>query len=102
MATLNIINKSPFEKHTLSQCLSRVAPGGAILLIEDAVCAAVPGSAFADQLSNAATEQKLYVLQPDLAARGFADVSLPDSIKQVDYKGFVDLVTEYDLVHSWF
>jgi tRNA 2-thiouridine synthesizing protein B len=62
----------------------------------------VPGSAFSDQLNTAATEQKLYVLQPDLAARGFADVSLLDSIKQVDYKGFVDLVTEYDLVHSWF
>ncbi len=102
MATLNIVNKSPFEKHTLSQCLSRVAPGGAVLLIEDAVCAVVPGGAFSEQLDTAAAQQKLYVLEPDLAARGFADLNLPDTINRVDYKGFVDLVTQYDLVHSWF
>ncbi len=100
MATLNIVNKSPFEKHTLSQCLSRAAPGGAILLIEDAVCAVIKGGAYAEQLVTG--QQKVYVLEPDLAARGFADAALPDSINRVDYNGFVDLVTQYDLVHSWF
>ena len=102
MATLNIVNKSPFEKNTLSQCLGRVAPGGAILLIEDAVCAAIAGNAFEDKLTAAASEQKLFVLEPDLAARGFADARLPDSVNRVDYSGFVELVTQYDLVHSWF
>lgn len=101
MATLNVINKSPFEKRTLEQCLSRIATGSSVLLIEDAVCVAVQGTAFSKLLSEAADSQAFYVLQPDLAARGFDGSALLPGMTAVDYTGFVKLVTEHERVHSW-
>lgn len=101
MSTLNIVNKSPFEKRSLDQCLSRTGSGDALLLIEDAAVAAVNGTACEQSLLDAGAEIKMYVLQPDLAARGFADNKLVDGFTAVDYKGFVALVAEHDRVHSW-
>lgn len=101
MSTLNIVNKSPFEKRTLDQCLKRIGEGDSVLLIEDASVSAVSGTASAELLLNAAKQSKLYVLQPDLQARGFADATLLNSIESVDYEGFVNLVVTHDRVHSW-
>jgi len=101
MSTLNIINKSPFEKRSLEQSLLRLGAGDSVLLIEDASVAAVDGNAWADQLLDAAKTIQLYVLQPDLDARGFSGSSLVAGFKTVDYSGFVELVTGHDRVHSW-
>jgi len=101
MGTLNVVNKSPFEKRTLEQCLKRIGKGDSVLLIEDAAIVAVSGTAFSEQLEKAAEEVKLYVLQPDLAARGFVDANLVGSCEPVDYAGFVDLVVNHERVHSW-
>ncbi len=101
MSTLNIVNKSPFEKRTLDQCLSRIAAGDAVLLIEDAVVVAAAGTSYETELKSASASHKLYVLSPDLEARGLAERSLVDGFSCVDYKGFVALVTEHDRVHSW-
>ncbi len=99
---LNIVNKSPFEKRTLEQCLSRLSPDGdSLLLIEDAVCVALAGTAFSAQLTKAGETVSLYALQADLAARGFSDSTLLPGITIVDYPGFVKLVTEHERVHSW-
>lgn len=101
MSTLNIINKSPFEKRTLEQCLPRIGEGDSILLIEDACVAAVSGTSIEKDLEQTSKQVKLFVLQPDLAARGLADSKLLDAVSAVDYAGFVDLVTTHDRVHSW-
>lgn len=101
MTTLNIVNKSPFEKHTLEQCLSRVGEGDSVLLIEDATVAAVDNTRYADKLKSSAEQIKLYVLQPDLQARGLGESNLVPGLNTVDYTGFVSLVTEHDRVHSW-
>lgn len=101
MNTLNIVNKSPFEKKTLEQCLKRIGAGDSVLLIEDAAISAVSGTAHEPQLLAAAADSSIYVLQADLDARGFSEVSLINPIKSVDYSGFVDLVAEHDRVHSW-
>jgi len=101
MSTLNIVNKSPFEKHSLDQCISRISNGDGLLLIEDAVVAAVSGTAMQKKLADTAKSSPLYVLQPDLEARGFEAGNLIEGCKAVDYKGFVSLVTEHDRVHSW-
>lgn len=100
MATLNIVNKSPFEKHTLEQCLQRASDGDGILLIEDGVVAALRGTDYSDKLA-ASTAQQWYVLEPDLLARGLGGSALIEQCSRVDYTGFVKLVTEYDRVHSW-
>lgn len=101
MSTLNIVNKSPFEKRSLEQCLKRIGEGDSVLLIEDASISAVSNTSYAESLQNASKLSKIYVLQPDLQARGFSDDNLLDSVELVDYDGFVNLVVSHDRVHSW-
>ena len=101
MSTLNIVNKSPYEKRTLDQCLSRIGAGDAVLLIEDAVVVAAAGTSYDSELQSAGADKKLYVLSADLEARGLADRPLVNGFSAVDYEGFVALVVEHDRVHSW-
>ena len=96
---LHIINKSPLGSVSLDSCL-RVANGGDILLIEDAVYAATSGTAMEDKMREAMKSFKVHVLQPDLEARGLAD-RLIDGINSVDYGGFVDLVAQSKTCQSW-
>jgi tRNA 2-thiouridine synthesizing protein B len=97
---LHIVNKSPFEKMTLDSCLRLAAPGSALLLIEDGVYAATKGNAAAQKIRTASERLKVYVLAPDLEARGMGDAIL-EGIMPVDYGGFVDLVAEHSAVQSW-
>jgi tRNA 2-thiouridine synthesizing protein B len=95
---LHIINKSPYSNGALDSCL-RVAQGGDILLIEDAVYAAVKGAAEA-QVRGAMKQFKFHVLQADLEARGLADRVI-DGINKVDYGGFVELAAKNKNCQSW-
>ncbi len=101
MSVLHIVNKSPYERNSLDACLRLSRDGSAILLIEDGIYAAQKNSAAAARLSEATGDRKLYVLQPDLDARGISADQILDSISTVDYDGFVKLTTEYDKVQSW-
>jgi tRNA 2-thiouridine synthesizing protein B len=101
MAMLHTVNKSPFERRTLDTALRHAVKGAGILLIEDGVYAAFEDSVVADKVKAAMADNRLYVLGPDVAARGMSEKSLIDGIEIVDYEGFVDLVTEYDKVQSW-
>lgn len=96
---LHIINKSPFADNMLESCLN-TATGGDVLLIEDAVYAATSGSAVADKLRAAMGRFKIYVLMPDLDARGMAG-SLIEGVSPVDYGGFVDLAAGNKTCQSW-
>jgi tRNA 2-thiouridine synthesizing protein B len=96
---LHILNKSPLQTNTLDTVL-RLAPSGALLLIEDAVYAATRGNAAEGKLRQAMGRLKVYALAPDLAARGMAD-RLIDGVATVDYDGFVDLVVEHPNSQSW-
>jgi tRNA 2-thiouridine synthesizing protein B len=100
MAMLHTVNKSPFEKSTFESCLSHVNAGSAILMIEDGVYGATKGTTVADKVA-AAADVSIYVLGPDMQARGISEDRLIDGIKVVDYAGFVDLVTEHDKVQAW-
>jgi tRNA 2-thiouridine synthesizing protein B len=44
---------------------------------------------------------KLYVLGPDLEARGMRKENVIDGIQVVDYGGFVDLTVEHQAVQAW-
>ncbi len=96
---LNIINKSPLDRPSLDVCIAS-ADGGAILLIEDGVYAATKGSLGEAKLKAAAGKFKLYVLKPDMEARGIAE-RMMDGVTAVDYAGFVDLVAEHKASQSW-
>jgi len=97
---LHTVNKSPFEKNSLTTCLAHAKSGSAVLLIEDGVYAAMKGSSVADQVAKAMSNVSIYALGPDLKARGIAD-KVMDGIKVVDYAGFVDLACEQDKVQAW-
>jgi tRNA 2-thiouridine synthesizing protein B len=96
---LHIINKSPLTNTSLDSCL-RVTETGDILLIEDAVYAAIEGGAIEARMREAMSRLKIHVLLPDLEARGMAD-RIIEGISTVDYGGFVDLVTSNKNCQSW-
>ncbi len=96
---LHIVNRSPFSDSTLDSCLNTAA-GGDVLLIEDAVYAATTGSPAADRLREAMGRFRVYVLMPDIEARGMAGC-LIEGVSPVDYGGFVDLAVGNKTCQSW-
>jgi len=101
MAMLHTVNKSPFEKRSLDGALSHAIDGAAILMIEDGIYGALKGTAVTSKIEKALATLKIYVLGPDLKARGMTEDQVVDGVKVVDYAGFVDLVTEFDKVQAW-
>lgn len=98
---LHTVNKSPFERNSLDSCLRLAKKGSAILLIEDGVIAATKGTQQSSKLEGAIGNQDIFVLGPDLKARGLSEDQVIDGIKVVDYNGFVDLVEERGAVNAW-
>ncbi|MCX7896756.1 MAG: sulfurtransferase complex subunit TusB [Rhodocyclaceae bacterium] len=96
---LHIVNKSPYERPALDSVLATMS-GGAILLIEDGVYAAVKGGAQEAKIKAAMERFKVYALAADLEARGMADRVI-EGVTVVDYGGFVDLVVEHKPCQSW-
>lgn len=101
MSTLHTVNKSPFERNALDSCLGHAAAGDTVLLIEDAVYAALAGNAFAARLADAAKAVRVAVLGPDLKARGMDPAGVVAGVAVVDYSGFVDMAAENKAVHAW-
>jgi tRNA 2-thiouridine synthesizing protein B len=101
MSTLHTVNKSPFDRPSLTSCLNHLMPGDAVLLIEDGVIAARKGSAFSGPLEAAMKDCSVYVLSPDSSARGIGDGDMVSGIETVDYGGFVGLVVKHDRTQSW-
>ncbi len=97
---LHTVNKSPFEKNTLLSCLKHCKTGSSLLLIEDGIFAALNNTRMTDTVTEAMKNINIYVLEPDLKARGVQD-NLIDGIKKVDYSGFVDLTVEHTTVNAW-
>lgn len=97
---LHIVNKSHAQTHSLRSCLRLARPGHALLLTEDAVYAATASAAAVSGIAGAVGALKVYVLQPDVEARGMAG-RLVDGVTAVDYAGFVDLVTGHANNQSW-
>ena len=97
MAMLHLVNKSPYCTCNLNTAATIMRDGDQLLLIEDAVYAAVKSGKAASLLQGL----KVSVLGPDLAARGITEDRLVDGIDIIDYAGFVDLVEANDKVQSW-
>ena len=101
MSTLHTVNKSPFERSAFVSALNHLRPGDALLMIEDGVVGVRKASAFADLLEKATKSCAVYVLGPDLAARGVDEKDVIQGAKLVDYGGFVDFVTKHDRTQAW-
>jgi tRNA 2-thiouridine synthesizing protein B len=101
MSILHTVNKSPFERGSLGTCLKFASDGSAVLLIEDGVYGALQGTTAEAAIQDALGRLAVYVLGPDLKARGVGEDRLIDGIEVVDYGGFVDLTVENDKVQAW-
>lgn len=98
---LHIVNKSSAERSALASCLRLAIAGSSVLLIEDGVYAALLNSTYSQQLRARSGELNLYVLRPDLEARGLLRDDLIQGFTIIDYAGFVDLVTDHPANQSW-
>lgn len=101
MAMLHTVNKSPFERGALRSCLRLAADGSTVLLLEDAVVAALDGTECAPAVRDAGRRLALRVLGPDLAARGLAAARVLDGVEVIDYPEFVELAATHDSIQSW-
>jgi len=97
---LHIVNKSHRQTSALASCLRLARPGQALLLTEDAVFAATRAGAASSGLAAALGTLEVYVLQPDVEARGIAG-KLIAGVTAIGYDGFVDLAAELPTNHSW-
>jgi tRNA 2-thiouridine synthesizing protein B len=91
---LYLINKN---NHAISSCANRASDGDVVLLIEDAVFAAIS--------NNELTFNKgvsIYALKPDMQARGIVEEVCRKRIEYVDYTGFVALVEGNNPIRSYF
>jgi len=98
---LHIINKSPHEKNSLEVCLRLAVRGSSILFTEDGVYTAKANAIVEQSLKKAVKKHSIYVLGPDLMARGIGESEVIDGITVVDYKGFVRLTVENNKIQSW-
>jgi tRNA 2-thiouridine synthesizing protein B len=101
MSILHTVNKSPFEKNSLDECLTHAKDGSAILLLEDGVYAAMQGTGVEADVKDAMASKKVYALSADVKLRGLSTDRLIDGIELVDYAGFVDLTESNDKVQAW-
>jgi len=101
MSILHTVNKSPFEKNSLDECLTHSTDGSAILLLEDGVYAAMQGTNVEPVVKDAMASKKVYALGPDIKLRGLSADKVIDGIEVVDYAGFVDLSESNDKVQAW-
>lgn len=84
----------------LARCLALIAPGDAVLLIEDGVYLAMVTAGNEARWSTMPDSTTCYALADDLAARGISDRMLP-CFESATWQQFVALATRYDKVISW-
>lgn len=102
MPSLHTLNKSPTAAPLLRRCLRLAQPGSTIVLIEDAVYAAVEGSPGAALLRAHQDRFTFHALRADLQARGLAERRLIEVVGVIDDADFVTLVVQHPRVISWY
>jgi tRNA 2-thiouridine synthesizing protein B len=101
MSTLHTVNKSPFATQALLSCLNHCKDGDAVLMIEDGVYGGIAGTGLSEIVEERGKAVALFVLSPDLSARGVDASRLISGVEGVDYAGFVDLVAKHDRTQAW-
>ena len=98
---LHTVNKSPYQSDALTTCFGLAQPGSAVLLIEDGIYGAMTNTKFSAAVVIAQQCCAIYVLEPDLQARGFNTDCIMNAIQAIDYDGFVSLVEANSVVQAW-
>ena len=98
---LHTVNKSPYQSDALTTCFGLAQPGSAVLLIEDGVYGAMDKTKFSAAVEIAQQYCTIYVLEPDLQARGIDSDRIMNAIHTINYDGFVSLVEANPVVQAW-
>ncbi len=93
---LYMVNRSPLGSPSLESALRVAAEGSPLLLLEDGVYAARPGTKAGALVATALAAHPVYALEPDLKARGIGTVI--EGIRVIGYDGFVELVEQHNPV----
>lgn len=103
MSSLHLVFTAPTAGSALADCLRAAADGDTVLLLQDAVYAAVaPAAAAAGLLREAAANGlTLAALGPDVDARGIGAL-LHLGIELLDDNAFVALTEQHPRILSWF
>lgn len=99
MSTLHLISKSPFAHSALDDYLRACGERATLVLIEDAVNAALRDSTWAMRLQQAG--HTVFVLDADCAARGLT-AKIEPAFTRIDYARFVQLCCEHAPLVSWY
>jgi len=95
---LYIVNK---KAEALTNCVARASANDAILLIENAVFAALAIEQNS-VLAAVGDDVAVYALMPDILARGITVERCYEHIQYLDYAGFVALVEQHNPIRSCF
>lgn len=94
-STLHTLNKAPADTVLWSSCLAAIQPNDTLLLIEDAVYAAVD-----THIERTPTHPAFFYLKADIEARGLLAHVNPNRL--IDDDQFVTLSCAHSKVVSWF
>ncbi len=98
---LHWVPGSPWMRDGLARALAEAAPGDVILLLHDAVYAALADARLPDALAAALSVRELAVCAADLAARGLAGAALRNGARAVDDVEMVALAAACELSCTW-
>lgn len=99
---LHTVNKSPFQTNALESCLRFAKAGHSVLLFEDGIYGALKDTRFDSLVKNSLLANiNIYVLVPDLEARGMRTSQVIEGIKSAGYGDFVDLAANNKSVQAW-
>ncbi|KXF82868.1 sulfurtransferase complex subunit TusB [Enterovibrio coralii] len=95
---LHTVNSSPFSSSSLAVCLRYADRHCEILLIEDAVAAAISGGEWQQKL--AASGHRIYVLKDDVIARGLQG-KVESPFEVIEMEDFVELTERHVTQMKW-
>ncbi len=98
---LHWVPGSPWTRDGLARALAEAAPGDVVLLLQDAVVAALADARLPAALNAALSGRELVVCAADLAARGLAGVGLRAGARAVDDAEMVALAATCEISCTW-
>ncbi|WP_087017555.1 sulfurtransferase complex subunit TusB [Thaumasiovibrio subtropicus] len=95
---LHIVTSSPFSSQSLQTCLRYSSHEDEIILMQDAVFAALAETPYANALAQRSGQ--VYVYAPDIQARG-VEKKLVSGFPQIDNNAFVALTVQHTQQINW-
>lgn len=94
---LHFLTKAP-DSSAATQMLQAIGDQDAVLLIEEAVTAALdPTWAIWQQC-----QLRIFLLSEDLVSRGLATIAAANELPTLDMEGFVTLTEQYEKTVTWY